>query len=64
MAQRFGTRRICFDRLITLGYVAVVAGGLTLGRRRGIPVVLLATISYGALVMATSCPTAEQDPDS
>jgi hypothetical protein len=48
------TRRISQDRLITLGYLAVLGGGVTLGRRRSLLVGVVATVAYGATVLATS----------
>jgi hypothetical protein len=47
-------RRISQDRLITLGYLAVLGGGATLGKRRSLLVCSLATVAYAVTVLATS----------
>jgi hypothetical protein len=47
-------RRVSQDRLITLGYLAVLGGGAALGRRRSLVICGLATVAYAATVLATS----------
>jgi hypothetical protein len=47
-------RRVSQDRLMTLGYLAVVGGGAALGRRRSLLVGALATLAYAITVLATS----------
>jgi hypothetical protein len=60
-AMRTGTRtrsvehrHMSQDRLITLGYLAVLGGGATLGRRRSLLVGAVATVAYAVTVLATS----------
>ena len=47
-------RHVSQDRLITLGYLAVLGGGATLGKRRSLLVCGLATVAYAVTVLATS----------
>ena len=47
-------RHVSQDRLITLGYLAVLGGGATLGRRQGLLVGAVATVAYAVTVLATS----------
>ena len=46
--------RVSQDRLLTLGYLAVLGGGATLGKRRSLLVGPVATVAYAVTVLATS----------